>query len=129
MKTSSIELAILDLLQENHDHLKAQEIYQQLHPNFPAVNPSTVYRALDRLAQAGKISVSDMGTGASVYELVTDGMHHHLVCRKCGRVQTIGHGMVEPFFSQIERAYSFKVVTNHLVLFGICDQCEDADQD
>jgi len=123
MKTSSIEITILDLLQENNCHLKAHEVFERLHPRFPSVNPSTVYRALDRLAHAGKISVSDMGTGASVYEKVTDGMHPHLVCQKCGRVQTIDHKIVGTFFTEIEEAYSFTVATNHLVLFGYCDQC------
>jgi len=124
LKTSSVELAILELLQENHRHMKAHEVYEDLHPRFPAVNPSTIYRALDRLAQAGKISVSDMGTGASVYEKVADGIHHHLVCQKCGRVQTIDHSLVGSCFLLIEDAYAFKVSTNHLVLFGVCDQCQ-----
>jgi len=126
MRASSIEYAILELLEEKNCHLKANEVYQQLHPRFPAVNPSTVYRALERLAHAGKISVSDMGTGASVYEKITDGMHHHLVCQKCGHVQTIQHGLVGQFFVNVENEFSFGVATNHLVLFGTCSQCKQA---
>lgn len=128
MKTSSVEIAILDLLAENNHHLKAHEVYQRIHPRFQAVNPSTVYRALERLAYAGKISVSDMGTGASVYEKVTDGMHHHLVCQKCGQVRTINHKIVGPFFTEIKDAYSFIVTTNHLVLFGDCEQCKTPEE-
>lgn len=125
MKSSSIEFAILKLLDENNSHLKAHEVYEALHPGFQSVNPSTIYRALDRLAHAGKISVSDMGTGASVYEKVTDGMHHHLVCQKCGHVQTIEHKMVGDFFNQIESEFNFQVATNHLVLFGECSVCKN----
>lgn len=124
MKSSSVEIAVLALLQENNCHLKAHEVFQHLHPRFPAINPSTVYRALDRLAHSGKISVSDMGTGASVYEKVTDGMHHHLVCQKCGQIRTIDHEIVGHFFAQLEGEYSFAVATNHLVLFGDCAQCK-----
>jgi len=124
MKSSSVELAILELLQENHRHMNAHEVYEDLHPRFPAVNPSTIYRALDRLVHAVKISVSDMGTGASVYEMVSGGIHHHLVCQICGRVQTIDHSLVGTCFELIETTYSFKVSTNHLVLFGTCEQCE-----
>ena len=94
-----------------------------MHPRFPAVNPSTVYRALERLAHAGKVSVSDMGMGASVYEAVSDRMHHHLVCRKCGRIRTVDHALVGKLFQQIEGAYAFRVVTNHLILFGDCTRC------
>ena len=125
MRSSSVEHAILELLQENNRHLKAHEVYERLHPRFPSVNPSTIYRALERLVQGGKISVSDMGTGASVYEKIADGMHHHLVCQKCGRVQTIQHEIVGSFFSQIENKFEFKVATNHLILFGECSYCSD----
>lgn len=124
MKSSSVYSAILELLQENQKHLKAHEVYELLRPRFPSVNASTIYRALERLAHMGKISVSDMGTGASVYEKVTDGMHHHLVCQTCGQVITINHEVVKGFLSQIESQFYFKVVTNHLILFGICPECQ-----
>lgn len=129
MKSSSIDHAILELLQEENCHFKAHELYERIHPRFPTVNSSTVYRALDRLARAGRISVSDMGTGASVYEKVADGMHHHLVCQKCGRVQTIQHEIVGLFFAQIENTFDFKVATNHLVLFGNCCFYQNGDAD
>jgi len=125
MKTSSVDLAILELLDEKHCHLKASEVYERLQPRFPALNASTVYRSLERLVNSGKLSVSDMGTGASVYEKVTDGIHHHLVCQKCGRVTTIEHEMVCSFFEQIEGEFGFKVFTNHLILFGECSECSD----
>jgi Fur family ferric uptake transcriptional regulator len=127
VRTSSIELAIIELLNKDQHHLTAQEVYHLLFPRFPAINPSTVYRALERLADAGKVSVSDLGTGASVYEAVSDRMHHHLVCRKCGRIRTVDHALVGELFNRIEDAYSFRVETNHLILFGICPECRKKD--
>jgi Fur family ferric uptake transcriptional regulator len=123
MRTSSIELAIVELLTKDQHHLTAQEVYQHLLPRFPAINPSTVYRALERLAHGGKISVSDMGTGASVYEAVSERMHHHLVCRKCGSIRTLDHAWVGELFDRIEEAHSFHIETNHLILFGLCPAC------
>lgn len=125
MRSSSIEYAILEMFEDNQTHLTANEVYEHLHERFKSVNPSTIYRALDRLAKRGKISVSDMGTGAMVYEKVTDGMHHHLVCQKCGRVLTIDHQAVGTFFEQIENRFQFKIATNHLILFGECSQCAE----
>lgn len=126
MKSSSVEFAILELLESNDQHLKANEVYQHLHPRFPAVNRSTIYRALERLAHQRKVSVSDIGTGAAVYQKVTVGMHHHLVCQKCSQVQTIDHAAVGVFFEQIENHFGFKVDTNHLVLFGECAACKES---
>jgi Fur family ferric uptake transcriptional regulator len=67
-----------------------------------------------------------MGTGAAVYELLTDGRHHHLVCQRCNRVFTIEHADVREFFDRLETKNNFRIVTNHLVLFGLCAECQQA---
>ncbi len=123
MRASSVEQIILETLAQKRSHLTAHLVYEQIRARLPAVNPSTVYRALERLADAGKISVSDLGTGAEVYESMSDGMHHHLVCQKCGSIMTMNHEDVENFFGLVQYSYHFQVVTNHLILFGLCDQC------
>ncbi|RCK72588.1 MAG: Zinc uptake regulation protein ZUR [Anaerolineae bacterium] len=128
MKTSSVELIILELLNHERAHLTAQEIYQQLKPRLPAVNPSTVYRALERMAHAGKISVSDMGKGAMVYEAVGGERHHHLVCQDCGAVITIEDGPVSALFRYLEGQHHFEMITNHLILFGRCQACQQSAQ-
>jgi Fur family ferric uptake transcriptional regulator len=124
MRASSVEQIILETLAQKQSHLTAHLVYDQIRDRLPAVNPSTVYRALERLVNAGKISVSDLGTGAEVYESMSDGIHHHLVCQKCGSVLTMGHQDVENFFGLVQHSYHFQVFTNHLVLFGLCDRCQ-----
>ncbi len=126
MKASSVHAAILELLNnEPHTHLSALEIYENIRCRLPAVAPSTVYRALDRMAKAGDISVSDMGTGAAVYEAVNGGIHHHLICHECGMVMTIDHQEVDNFFHAIQSTHTFTIATNHLILFGLCAHCRE----
>ncbi len=123
MRTSSVDKIILDVLSQEHAHLTSLQVYEEIRLRLPAVNQSTVYRALDRLASQGKVSVSDMGTGSAVYELLEDNVHHHLVCRKCGGVTTMGIEDVAAFFRLLEQKNNFKITSNHLVLFGICGPC------
>lgn len=123
MRTSSVEQVILEILSVEHTHLTSLQVYELLRERFPALNQSTVYRALERMAKAGRISVSDMGTGSSVYEGVSRDRHHHLVCQSCGAVQTIQDDAVGRFFSELQEQHHFNIVTNHLVLFGICEKC------
>ncbi|MDR3573631.1 MAG: Fur family transcriptional regulator [Anaerolineaceae bacterium] len=124
MRTSSVDLVILETLAQKHAHLTSHQLYEQIHDRLPALNPSTVYRALERLANDGKISVSDMGFGSAVYESVANGIHHHLVCQVCGRVFTIGDDEVRDFFTAVQKKNNFQVITNHLILFGMCDDCQ-----
>jgi Fur family ferric uptake transcriptional regulator len=124
MRSSSVDFYILETLREEHSHLSSHEVFEQIQKQLPAVNPSTVYRALDRLVKCGKVSVSDMGTGAEVYELAEGEIHHHIVCQGCGKIITLCHEDVDPFFATLERKTGFHIVTNHLVLFGECADCQ-----
>ncbi len=124
MRASSVDQIIIKTLSKEHAHLTSLQVYEEIRDRLPAVNQSTVYRALERLANCGKVSVSDMGTGSSVFELLADGLHHHLVCQKCGRVTTIGHEEVKEFFTAVQLKNHFHIITNHLILFGICENCQ-----
>ncbi|MFZ6031169.1 MAG: Fur family transcriptional regulator [Chloroflexota bacterium] len=127
MRTSSVEQLILALFAEPLDgktHFTAHEVFARLKPRLPAVNPSTVYRALERMTHAGKISVSDMGLGAAVYEAVGSAPHHHLVCEGCHQVVTLENGLVDPLFGELAQRFKFEITTNHLVVFGYCEKCK-----
>lgn len=128
MRASSVEQFIIETLSGEHTHLTSLQVYEIVRKRLPAVNPSTVYRALERLVNQRKVSVSDMGTNAAVYELLSDGPHHHLVCQKCKRIATIGHEDVGAFFAALQDKSHFQIVTNHLILFGVCQQCQAEDQ-
>lgn len=65
-----------------------------------------------------------MGTGSEVYESLANEAHHHLICQKCGRVYTINNDEVGQFFREVERSNQFKIKTNHLILFGLCRDCQ-----
>lgn len=124
MRASSVDQIILETLSKEHAHLTSHQVYEEIRLRLPAVNQSTVYRALERLANCGKVSVSDMGTGSAVYELLADGIHHHLICQKCGQVVTIGDEEVKAFFTAVHHKNHFNIITNHLILFGICEVCQ-----
>ena len=123
MRASSVDQIIIETLSKEHAHLTSLQVFEEIRKRLPAVNQSTVYRALERLVKNGKVSVSDMGTGSAVFELLVDGLHHHLICQKCGQVITMNHTDVMVFFAAIQNKYHFKVITNHLILFGTCNNC------
>lgn len=125
MRNSSADQLILETLTNRKSHLTSHQIYEAVHIHLPAINPSTVYRALDRLVNIGKVSVSDMGLGAAVFEIAGDQLHHHLVCQSCGQITLLENDQVTPFFSQLEMKYHYQIKTNHLVLFGLCDTCQN----
>jgi len=123
MRKSTVDEIILKILSKECMHQTSQQIYSETKLILPAVNQSTVYRSLSRLVNNKLVSVSDMGTGSAVYELISNHPHHHLVCQQCKQIFTISSDQVQKFFDTIENQYEFQIETNHLILFGICKDC------
>ena len=124
-RLTSARAIILETINTDRKHWTVQEVYDAVKPNLPSLNLSTVYRALDYLSREDLISVSDLGAGSPVYEAVQDSPHHHLVCRECGYVFELPHEEVDDFFVKISRENEFEVCTNHLILFGTCEACQE----
>jgi len=125
MKKTSTDQFILQTLSEQNEHLTALRVFEAVQKKLPAINPSTVYRALDRLVEQGMVSVSDMGLGAAVFELTGNKIHHHLVCQKCGEIIMLDDEAIRSIFKQLENDFGYEIKTNHLVLFGVCRRCKD----
>ena len=125
--------AILKVLTTTDKHLSADDIYMQIHPVYPNIGLTTIYRTLDILANLGIVHKFDFGDGRARYEL-TEGPksvhhHHHLICTSCNRVidyREFIHEELE-LLRQTEKGlskkYNFKI-TNHLIQFyGLCKEC------
>jgi len=113
---------ILDAVCEGGGHTTFDEIYARVRAKAPAINQATVYRALDFLCQMQLVVAANIG-GSKVYEIATETPHHHLVCRLCNRVEPLDHEMMAGLFARLERERQFRVDTSHLVLFGLCQEC------
>jgi Fur family ferric uptake transcriptional regulator len=117
---------ILDAICEGDGHTTPEEIYERVHAKSPAINRATVYRTLDFLCELRLVVAADIGGGRKVYEIAGEAPHHHLVCRRCGAVEQIGHDTVRSLFARIEREHHFVVDMDHLALFGLCHKCRRA---
>ncbi len=123
MRASSVDHYILQALEESSEHITSAQVFERVRAHLPAVNPSTVYRALERLAKGGRVSVSDLGRGAMVYQSMGAGAHDHLVCQGCGQMIHLEHGRIAALFTELEAQFGYRMVTNHLVLWGLCPGC------
>ena len=59
---------ILDALCALGGHVTVAELYERVHADFPAIDRSTVYRALAFFVELGLVAAAEMG-GATVYEI------------------------------------------------------------
>jgi len=124
IKLTSARKLILDYLEHTGKHLSAKQIHAEMLGRLPSLNLTTVYCSLDYLVEHNLISVADIGTGSPVYERVAEIPHHHLVCLNCQKIEELEHELVEPFFSLVQEQKGFRIITNHLVLYGTCLDCQ-----
>lgn len=114
-------LAILDTFSPGA-HLSADEVFARVETHLPGVNRSTVYRTLELFGDLGLVSITDLGGGSRVFELI-DEPHHHLICHRCGAILELDDALVEPMRAGIRARYGFVPAIDHLALFGFCAAC------
>lgn len=114
---------VLDAVCAGDGHTSLDDILACTRQRDRSVDRSTVYRALRLFVELGLVVEAKPG-GETLYEISKVHPHHHLVCRACGREQEISNASVQAMVDEIHREHRFHVATDHLVLFGVCAQCD-----
>jgi Fur family ferric uptake transcriptional regulator len=115
--------AVSSLLAEVEGFHSAQELHAMLRSRGDAVGLTTVYRTLVALADAGEIDVMQTPGGESLYRRCSDGHHHHLVCRSCGRTVEVLGPAVESWAEKVAAQHGYADVSHTLEIFGTCPAC------
>lgn len=116
-------LAVADAMASVDDFRSAQDIHGLLGERGETVGLATVYRTLQRLAEAGEIDMLRSEDGEAVYRRCSGTHHHHLVCRACGRTVEVEGPAVERWTRSIAAEHGFTDVSHTLEIFGTCPGC------
>ena len=87
------------------------------------VGLTTVYRTLQALADSGEVDVMRPPGGEHLYRRCSEGHHHHLVCRSCGRTVEVGAVAVETWAETVAARHGFADVSHTMEIFGTCPDC------
>jgi Fur family ferric uptake transcriptional regulator len=128
MRVTPQRLMILQVIDEGHGHLTAEEIGERIRARFPSIHQGTIYRTLEVLREAGLVTETHLGDRSAVYELIGSHPHHHLVCERCGQVTEIGDTLLEPLRAALLAQFGFHARTEHFALFGLCAECAAQEQ-
>lgn len=119
--------AIVEIIIKNEgSHLTTEEIYNLVKDECPEIGLATVYRTVMLLEEMGLLSKLDLNDGCSRYELIHEDenhQHHHLICRKCGKVIEVQGDLLEELEENIEKKYNFKIEDHSVKFYGICSEC------
>ena len=115
--------AVQEVLAELHEFRTAQQIHDELRKRGESIGLTTVYRTLQSLAEAGELDALRTAEGETAYRRCSDGHHHHLVCRSCGRTVEVSGPAVERWANAVATEHGFRDVSHDLEIFGTCSSC------
>jgi Fur family transcriptional regulator, ferric uptake regulator len=123
LRPTKQRLAVMEAMASFGDFRSAQEIHELLGERGEQVGLATVYRTLQRLADAGEVDVLRTEDGEAIYRRCSDSHHHHLVCRSCGATVEVEGPTVERWTSSIAAEHGYADVSHALEIFGTCPRC------
>lgn len=129
--TPQRESTVIVLLENEADHLSAEDVYLKVKEKAPEIGLATVYRTLELLAELKVVDKINFGDGVARFDLRKEGaehFHHHLVCMECGAVDEIEEDLLGDVEAKVERDYNFKIMDHRLTFHGICHRCLTKDE-
>lgn len=122
LKVTLPRIKILELLENSKQHhMSAEDIYKTLLEQGEDVGLATVYRVLTQFEAAGMIQKHNFETNHSVFELMQEEHHDHLVCQNCNKVVEFVNDIIEEEQHIIAQKHGFVLTGHSLNLYGYCD--------
>lgn len=117
---------IIEILVENIDsHLSVEEVYYLCKERRINIALPTIYRTMDFLEKKAIVVKNHFGDGVAKYELFIKekSNHHHLICKKCGKIIEISGLLPKNLKERLEEENQF-VYDNHVLkIYGYCKEC------
>ena len=107
--TPQREATVRVLLENEEDHLSAEDVFMLVKDKAPEIGLATVYRTLELLSELHVVEKMNFGDGVARYDLRTDNNkhhHHHLICVQCGTMSEILEDWLGPLEERLEKNIS-----------------------
>ena len=122
IKLTHQRLEVLNEISKADDHPSAEELYRRIRERLPTISLDTIYRTLGTLERLGLISRVEVLDNESRFDPNT-GVHHHLVCVLCKRVEDFSWPSFDRMKAPGEVEGWGRTMSSHVELRGICNAC------
>lgn len=124
MRYSKQRELILQTLQKNAIHPSAEQLYELIKREEPAISLATVYRNLNLLAQQKIIKKIDGLEETSHFDHNIC-PHHHFFCKKCKRIFDINIDIIPNKIDEFLQKDGMNVEEYEVSFRGICANCQN----
>lgn len=127
LRVTGPRLATLEVVQQ-HPHSTADTISMMVRNRLGSVSKQAIYDILHALTDVKilrRIAVD--GRGAQ-YEIEQRDNHHHIVCRRCGRIDNVPCPVGTPPCLDPPLDHGFVVDEAEVIYRGLCAGCRHSEQ-
>jgi Fur family ferric uptake transcriptional regulator/Fur family peroxide stress response transcriptional regulator len=124
-RVTSQRVVIHRALQELGRHVSAEQVLEAVRGRLPGVSLPTVYATLDLFEELGLVRRVTGGRrlgGPILYDPRVD-PHHHVVCRRCGRLEDLEAPLDAAAALAAARSAGWAPDGPELVVTGLCPAC------
>lgn len=121
LKYSDRRECIFERIKNSYDHPTAEMIYEDVRKIIPNISLGTVYRNLNQLVEEGYIrKITNLDENAHYDK---KDMHAHMKCLNCGIILDLEKTMIPNIAEYVEKKSGNKILSQELLLTGICKEC------
>ena len=127
-KSSELKEQILHVLFISNSHLSAQEISSEIykiHKN--EISMTSIYSFLNFLEMHHLANCFEEN-GVKKFELNLKSSHDHLICEICEKIVDFEDEMIEQRQEQICKEKNFSEQSHTMILYGICSDCQEKNE-
>ena len=122
-KLTAPRLAVIEVLENNPEHLSHSQILVKGQQIYPKLSRATVYRTMELLVALNLVRPLYLNDPTQRFVSATGG-HHHLVCANCGAIIEFDYCTADQLAQKLADQYSFQIHSHLLEFQGICQACQ-----
>lgn len=123
LRVTRPRVAVLTWLAE-HPHSTAEQVSRGTTGMGVRISTQGLYDVLSACCDVGLVRRIEPAGSPARYETRTGDNHHHLVCRRCGRIEDVDCASDDaPCLEPVDRG-GFAVDDAEVVFWGVCPACE-----
>ena len=123
-RLSAQRRVVAEVLQGEHVHLTAEDVFARAHVRLAEISQATVYNTLRELVTMGEVRVVTPPDGVKRYDPNVLVDHHHLMCMRCQLLKDVHPDGESGVTLPNSERFGFDVWGFDIIFRGVCPSCQ-----
>ncbi|MFN8157891.1 MAG: Fur family transcriptional regulator [Candidatus Nanopelagicales bacterium] len=122
LRVTRPRLAVLEAVR-THPHSDTETVIHAVRDDLGEVSVQAVYDVLKALTSAGLLRRIEPAGSVPRYEMRTGDNHHHVVCRRCGRIDDVDCAVGDVPCLDASDDHGYLIDEAEVTYWGLCPAC------